>query len=215
VNDVWLILETSGRTRVGLAVGGAIVAAEDLGGGRQHNRQLIPAIERTLRTHGLAPRQLAGVAVGVGPGSYTGLRVGLTAAKTLAYVVGCSLAAVPSFAAVAADVPGEAFVIGDALQGTIYVQRFANGVAVSDLGIDRFDDWVNAFPSGVTVAGPGLTVYGDRLPAGVTRSAVTEPSVEAVFRVAKTLTPLLRDELMRLEPLYLRGSSAEEKAKRG
>lgn len=226
MNGPWLILETSGRTRVGLAVGGAVVAAADLGGGRQHNRQLIPAIADLLRGHDVSPRDLAGVAVGTGPGSYTGLRVGLTAAKTIAYAVGCSLVAVPTFAAIAADVPGTADVIGDALQGTIYVQRFADGVATTELRIAGFDEWVSRLAplspggrgvggEGVIIAGPGVLTFAAKLPADISRSPVAEPTIEAVFRIATRTPSLSRDDLMRLEPLYLRGSSAEEKANRG
>ena len=226
MSGAWLILETSGRSRAGLAVGGVVVASADLGTGRQHNRQLIPAISDLLTGRGLTPKSLAGIAVGTGPGSYTGLRVGLTAAKSLAYALGCSLVAVPSFTAIAADVPGTVDVIGDALQGTIYVQRFTDGVAVSELRIEAFDEWVRGLAplspggrgvggEGVRVSGPGVVTFADRLPASVLRSPIIEPSVEAVYRVAQTLPPLSRDDLMRLEPLYLRGSSAEEKAKRG
>lgn len=211
MSGAWLILETSGRSRVGVAIGGAIAAAEDLPAGRQQNRHLLPTVERLIRDCGLTPRSLTHVAVGVGPGSYTGLRVGLTAAKTLAYALGCSLVAVPTFAAIAADVPGTVDVIGDALQGTIYVQRFTDGKAVSELRIERFDEWVGT-ATGV-VAGPGLQTFTDKLPIHVTRSRVVEPTVEALFRVAQTLSPLTVEEMMRLEPLYLRGSSAEEKAK--
>ena len=209
--SAWLILETSGRSRVSLAVGGAVAAPADRGGGRQHNRLLLPTVADLLTGRGIAPKSLAGVAVGVGPGSYTGLRVGITAAKTLAYAVGCSLVAVPSFRAVAADVPGTVDVIGDALQGLIYVQRFADGVPVSELRIAPFEEWVSEV--GGVVAGPGLGPFAARLPEGVTRSPVVEPSVDAVYRVSQTLRPLTPDEVMTLEPLYLRGSSAEEKAK--
>lgn len=225
MSGAWLILETSGRSRVGVAVGDAVVESADLGGGRQHNRSLIPTVQNLLHRHGLTPRNLTGVAVGTGPGSYTGLRVGITAAKTLAYAVGCPLVAVPTFAAVAADVPGTVDVIADALQGTIYVQRFTNGAAVSELRIASFDEWAAGFAplppggrgvggEGVVVAGPGVVTFA-KLPATVTRSPVAEPTVEAVFRLARSLPPLSAEELMRLEPLYLRGSSAEEKAKRG
>ncbi len=229
MSGAWLILETSGRSRVGVAVGGAVIAAEDLPAGRQQNRHLLPTVERLIRECGLTPRSLTHIAVGVGPGSYTGLRVGLTAAKTLAYALGCSLVAVPTFAAVAADVPGTVDVIGDALQGTIYVQRFTDGTAMSELRIERFDEWVAQFTppplrgrsaseasregGELSVAGPGVVTFADKLPVHVTRSPVVEPSVEAVFRVARTLPPLTVEEMMRLEPLYLRGSSAEEKAK--
>lgn len=207
----WLILETSGRSRVGVGVDGAVVASADLGGGRQHNRLLLPTVGRLLAEQGIAPHQLSGVAVGVGPGSYTGLRVGLTAAKTLAYAAGCSLAAVPTFAAIAADVPGTADVIADALQGLVYVQRFADGVSAGDLRIVPFDEWAKSAAG--TVAGPGVSTFAAKLPAGVARSPVVEPSLDAVLRVALALPPLTPDEVMALEPLYLRGSSAEEKAK--
>ncbi len=208
----WLILETSGRSRVGVARGGQVLGKVDLGAGRQNNRFLVPTVRQLLADHGLAAKSLAGVAAGVGPGSYTGLRVGLTVAKTLAYAVGCPLVAVPSFRAVAADVPGEVDVIADALQGMIYLQRFADGVPAGELRIVPFDEWVK--DSAPTVAGPGVVSFAGKLPAGVVPSAVVEPGVEAAYRVARELPPLSPDELMRLEPLYLRGSSAEEKAKR-
>ena len=60
----WLILETSGRSRVGVARDGAVLASVDLGGGRQNNRLLVPTVRDLLTAHGLAPTTLAGVAVG-------------------------------------------------------------------------------------------------------------------------------------------------------
>jgi tRNA threonylcarbamoyladenosine biosynthesis protein TsaB len=222
----WLILETSGRSRVGVARDGAVLASVDLGGGRQNNRLLVPTVRHLLATHHIAPTALAGIAAGVGPGSYTGLRVGLAAAKTLAYAVGCPLVAVPSFQAVAAEVPGPVDVIADALQGLIYVQRFADGVPAGELRIVPFDEWAATLTplslggrgvggeGEITVAGPGVVTFATKLPDDIPRSPVVEPSVGGVYRVAQTLPPLTADELMAVEPLYLRGSSAEEKAKR-
>ncbi len=210
--SAWLILETSGRSRVGVARDGAVLTSADLGGGRLHNRLLLPTVRELLTGHGIAPNSLAGVAVGIGPGSYTGLRVGITAAKTLAYAVGCSLAAVPTFQTIAEEVPGTVDVIADALQGLIYVQRFTDGVATDELRIVPFDEWAGAAGGCVQVAGPGVVTFAAKLTAAV--SSVVEPSVAAVYRVALTLPPLTTDEMMKLEPLYLRGSSAEEKAKR-
>lgn len=210
----WLILETSGRSRVGVARDGVVLASADLGGGRQNNRLLVPTLRDLLTGHGIEPKSLAGVAVGIGPGSYTGLRVGITAAKTLAYAVGCSLVAVPSFEAMAAEVPGPVDVIADALQGLIYVQRFSDGVPVGELGIVPFEEWAKGLTPDMSVAGPGVTAFAAKMPDGVMRSAVVEPSVAAVYRVATGKTPLTAKEVMKLEPLYLRGSSAEEKAKK-
>jgi tRNA threonylcarbamoyladenosine biosynthesis protein TsaB len=207
----WLILETSGRSRLGVARDGAVLASVDLTGGRQNNRLLVPTVRDLLTAHGMAPNALAGIAVGVGPGSYTGLRVGLTVAKTFAYTVGCSLVAVPTFAAIAADVPGTVDVIADALQGMVYVQRFTNGAAADELRIVPVDEWSRSACE--QVAGPGVVTFAGKLP--VPASAVVEPGIAATYRVALSLPPLTRDDLMQLEPLYLRGSSAEEKAKSG
>jgi tRNA threonylcarbamoyladenosine biosynthesis protein TsaB len=211
MSEVCLILETSGRSRVGIAVNGVVLDKMDLEGGRQQNRQLLPAIAARLRAFHFTPRDLTLIAVGIGPGSYTGLRVGITAAKTLAYALDCSLVAVPTFHAIAADVPGIADVFADALQGTVYVQRFDDGWSVSELGIVKFDDFAS---TAAFAAGPGVATFAGKLPANVRQSTVVEPTVEAVLRVAQTLPRLTRDGLMQLEPLYLRGSSAEEKAKR-
>lgn len=205
----WLILETSGRSRVGVARDGTLLASTDLGGGRQNNRLLVPTVHELLSQHGIEPKTLAGVAVGVGPGSYTGLRVGITVAKTLAYTVGCPLVAVPTFQAMAADVPGTVDVIGDALQGFIYVQRFADAVPADELRIVAFDEWVKGARG--QVAGPGMAAFAAKMPAEVQLLAMSEPGIDAVYRVALTLPPLTVEEVMKLEPLYLRGSSAEEK----
>ena len=59
----WLILETSGRSRVGVARHGGLLASADLAGGRQNNRLLLPTIGELLTGHGIAPKSLSGVAV--------------------------------------------------------------------------------------------------------------------------------------------------------
>lgn len=223
--DPWLILETSGRTGlVGVAVGGAVVASRSLDGTKRHNRDLVPTCAELLAEGGFTAMQLAGVMVGLGPGSYTGLRVGLMAAKGFAMATGCAFVAVPTFHTLAAQAPAEwpfVEVIGDALQGTIYRQRFggvlANGLRppLGELQIVPFADWKTARDPEAGVAGPGAEQFGDRLddcPVAVT--ADCHPRVETVLRVGRTIPPLARPEWFAVEPLYLRGSSAEEKAKR-
>jgi tRNA threonylcarbamoyladenosine biosynthesis protein TsaB len=69
---------------------------------RGHTRQLAPRVRAALEDAGLAPDELAGVAVALGPGSYTGLRVGLSLAKGLAMAASLPLVGVPSLDAVAA-----------------------------------------------------------------------------------------------------------------
>src|SRR5690349_2476808 len=128
MSEPWLLIETSGRGgSVGLAVGGRVARSAALDPARRHNRDLAPTCGELLAAEGLRPADLHGVMVSHGPGSFTGLRVGLMSSKVLAYATGCRLVAVPTFHAVAEQAPAEAGVvdvIADALQGHVYVQRF-------------------------------------------------------------------------------------------
>jgi tRNA threonylcarbamoyladenosine biosynthesis protein TsaB len=230
MNGDWLILETSGRVgKVGLARGGAVVRSADLDDTRRHARDLAAAVDALLKAASLKPADLTGVMVGRGPGSYTGLRVGIISAKALAYATGCKLVAVDTFAAIAAQAPAEArtaVVVADALQDHVYVQRFdrtADGwVPPRALSIEPASI-LNNLPSvpeaagSWCVTGPGVKVYAERIPAvcPVVPEADREPRAESVFAVGSRVAPLTREELFALEPLYLRGSSAEEKAKKG
>ena len=131
---------------------------------------------------------------------------------------------VPTFAAIAHRVPADvnqAWVIADALQGQVYLQRFtrhANGgamVPADELRIERAEVWLNWAAADVWVTGPGVKLYADRIPASspVVPEADRVPSIESLFRVGLVVPPATREEMFALEPLYLRGSSAEEKAK--
>jgi tRNA threonylcarbamoyladenosine biosynthesis protein TsaB len=97
-----LALETSGLScGVALAADGAVMFAEDVREGAVHGRALAPLIEKALKHAGIEAAELAAVAVSSGPGSWTGLRIGLSAAKALAWGIGKPLVLVPSFEALA------------------------------------------------------------------------------------------------------------------
>lgn len=219
----WLILETSGPVgQVGLARGGAVIRVTQLDPARRHARDLAPTVAAVLTAEGLRPTDLEGVMVGRGPGSYTGLRVGLISAKTLAYATGCALIPVDTFAAVAAQAPAAAdtlWVIADALRDQVYRQRFVRRqgrlVADDELRIEPFTAWAAGAEG--WVSGPGLAIYGHRLPPRCrpVPPQEREPRAEGVFAAGRYLSPVSREELFALEPLYLRASSAEEKARSG
>jgi tRNA threonylcarbamoyladenosine biosynthesis protein TsaB len=163
-------------------------------------------------------RELTGVIVSLGPGSYTGLRVGVMVAKTLAYSLKCALVPVPTFAAIAAEAGADddsVEVIADALQGMLYHQgygpRTEHGTRPvrGPLQILSREHWHQQRPRTSLVAGPGLTLpHG---PENEFRRGPETPTLTGLIKVAGTLPPLGDAELMALEPLYVRGSSAEEK----
>lgn len=93
-----LAMETSGPVgSVALHAGGAVVARVFLGEPSGHAASLIPALAQVLEEAGVARRQLDGVVVGAGPGSFTGVRVAAAAAKGLAHALGVPLWPVSSF----------------------------------------------------------------------------------------------------------------------
>lgn len=212
MSATWLLIETSGRTgRAGLARGGAVVRSRTLDETRRLARDLAPNIAEMLKEESLAPKDVAGVMVSIGPGSYTGLRVGIASAKTFAFATGCPLIAVPTFAAVSREVPEsdrETWVFADALQGLVYIQRYRNGEVLDELRIASASEALVEVPPDVWLAGPGLAMYKLN-DAGL----VAEPSLASLLQAGSGLPPLTRADLLALEPLYLRGSSAEEKAK--
>ena len=222
-----LLLETSvPAAHVALAEGGQLVAARRLDEARRHARDLAPAVRDLLAERGWRPRDLHAVLVSRGPGSYTGLRVGIMSAKALAYAVGCPLLAIDTFAAVASQAPDDVpslHVLADAQQGKIYVQGFrreapgAEFVPATALAIRPAAEWLAGLGEGDCVSGPGLRKYARGLPPGVrlVEEPWREPRPEGLLRVGLArLARGERDDLWAVEPLYLRPSSAEEQWER-
>lgn len=92
-----------------------------------YSERLMPAIDRLLADAAWAPSALEGLAVAVGPGSFTGLRIGLSAVKGLALALGRPVAAVPTLDAMAAVLPFSAWPVCpviDARKGEVYCSRY-------------------------------------------------------------------------------------------
>ena len=106
----WLAIDTA-TDLASVAVGSPPVtqAAAFVQGARQHAAQILALVEQVLAPTGVRPKELAGIVLGDGPGSFTGLRIGWAAAKGLAQETGLPLRTVPSLMAAAA---GAARVLG-------------------------------------------------------------------------------------------------------
>ncbi|HEY3320691.1 MAG TPA: tRNA (adenosine(37)-N6)-threonylcarbamoyltransferase complex dimerization subunit type 1 TsaB [Planctomycetota bacterium] len=99
-----LAIETSGKSLgVALRAERGMLFNENVVAGSVHGKALAPLIQQALSVNGLKPAELSGVAVSLGPGSWTGLRIGISAAKALAWGAGIPLIGVPSFEAMALD----------------------------------------------------------------------------------------------------------------
>jgi tRNA threonylcarbamoyladenosine biosynthesis protein TsaB len=214
-------LETSGRVgHVALAKGARLLQARRLDEARRHARDLAPTVAELLVGLGWRPRDLSAVLVSRGPGSYTGLRVGIMSAKTLAYATGCAVLAIDTFAAVAAQAPAEVLeldVLSDAQQDRLYVQRFVRSAEemrpADELRIMPVADWLARRTPEVWGTGPGLRVVGDRMVPGERRVPLGswDPVPESVVQIGlRRFGAGERDDFWTLEPLYARPSSAEE-----
>jgi tRNA threonylcarbamoyladenosine biosynthesis protein TsaB len=222
MSDAWLILETSSRAGlVALVESGTVLGQVALDPSRRHNRDMAPAVQSLLTTHGLKPMELRGVMVSIGPGSFTGLRVGIISAKMFAFATGCQLVAVPTFASIAQRSPAgvdRVDVISDGLQGLVYAQAWQRGSegweAKNALAIQPVTEWAASLPENATVTGPGLDIHDTVLEAKIMRLPREGrlPDAQAMYAAGVKITPVMSEELMRLEPLYLRPSSAEEQA---
>ena len=89
------------QVSVAFGDGGAVIGSVQLAGGRRHAKQRAPAIEYLRRECGVGLDHLAAIAVGTGPGLFTGLRVGVTTAKVMAQALRIPVVGVPSLDLVA------------------------------------------------------------------------------------------------------------------
>jgi len=162
----------------------------------RHAGHLMPLCAEALRAAGVAAADLAGIACGGGPGSFTGLRVGLAAAKGLAMATGVALHVVSSLDALALDMLAvsrgvTAVPCLDAGKGEVYVAaytvdstRLVREVAASArLRPEDVAGWAAALAGPTQLAGNGAARHAERL-AGLTLVDVAGPTAVSVGRLA-------------------------------
>ncbi len=218
--DRVLVIETSGRVgQVALGTGASIVVEARLESARRRASDLARVVREMLGAQGWSARDLTAIVVGLGPGSYTGLRVGLASAKALAYATGATFLGIETFAAIVARATGDQVsVASDALQGKLFRRTYQRTLIggwepAGELGIVPGDDWLSELRTGMAVSGPAAELFAERLPSGVTMLPDRDPRAVELLRVASEWPWAVNADVWTAEPLYLRGSSAEEKAK--
>jgi tRNA threonylcarbamoyl adenosine modification protein YeaZ len=196
-----LALDTSTVVNVGLASRDRALATATVADQMAHVEQLIPLVSECLDTAGVAVGDLEQLIVGVGPGPFTGLRVGVVTAQVLSRVLGLKLRGICSLDVVAAQFAGAGsadFVVAtDARRREVYWARYSRGgVRLGDPQVSRPSD-VPRLPT----IGPAADLYADQLEA-VPGPRSLDPGVLA------TRGPTLPD--VGHEPAYLRHPDATE-----
>jgi tRNA threonylcarbamoyladenosine biosynthesis protein TsaB len=171
----------------------------------KHGEQLAPLIEQALARAGIGRQDLTAVAVGVGPGPFTGLRVGLVTARTLGYVLDVPVHGVCSLDVLAVEAvetgavtAGEFLVATDARRKEVYVARYdERGARLAGPVVDK----PAALATDQPVVGEGGALYPEAFPH---RTGPAAPSAGWLARVVAEE----RAELLDPEPLYLRRPDA-------
>ncbi|MBE0466552.1 MAG: tRNA (adenosine(37)-N6)-threonylcarbamoyltransferase complex dimerization subunit type 1 TsaB [Candidatus Desulforudis sp.] len=166
-------IETSGPVcSVGLAGPEGVLAEWTVRGQKIHSVRVLPLIEGVLDEAGLLMPELAGVAVTSGPGSFTGLRIGLTVAKTLAQVLNIPVAGIPSLEALAYPLcgAGSVWVLVPARKDEVYAALYdcrgeypVEVFPPASLDVDRLLETVCKTKEPACFIGEAAEIYGDLL----------------------------------------------------
>jgi len=189
--------------------------------GRKHTERLLPAIDRMFAELGLAPKDINAVAVGIGPGSFTGLRVGLAAAKGLALSLSIPIVGILSLDALAWQIrfyDGPILALLDARKGQVFARFYKGGgsfAAQGDAMAINPESLLPRIPDRTLIVGEGGGAYQEifsRLKDKI-RIAGFEfdhPRAAIIGRLGlERLKKGESDSLDSLTPVYLRPSDAE------
>jgi tRNA threonylcarbamoyl adenosine modification protein YeaZ len=184
-----------------LGAGVEILAKRRTIDGRAHGELLAPHIAEVLAAAGVRPHQLAAVVAGLGPGPFTGLRVGLVTAAALTQALGIAGYGVCTLDAFAYGQPGRLLVATDARRREIYWAQYADGARVSGPAVDAPAE-VATLTTVTRAVGDGALRYADVLGIPV----VAEPRYPPVAALAALAADRIRAAAPGepLTPLYLR-----------
>ena len=216
---------------VSTLIDGRVVLERSLSAAQRSAQSLAPAVHSLLAEVGWRPSDVELIATAVGPGSFTGLRVGVTMAKMMSYSIGCPLVGVNTLEAIAGRAPrrfASLSVALDAQRRQVFAARF-NRTADGELAWARnpeipanespageildIDQWLAGLGCEWAATGPILERLADNLPAGsqVVPSEFWAPTGSSVGELGwRLFNAGQRDDPFQIVPLYLRRTAAEE-----
>jgi tRNA threonylcarbamoyladenosine biosynthesis protein TsaB len=220
-----IALETSGRIgSIALVDADQILTEETFQHGLQNAAKILPSIDRLIRAQNWSPRDIEQLYLSVGPGSFTGLRLGVTLAKTMALATGVKIVAVPTVRVLAENAPEDAanvIIVLDAKRDQIFTARFARKdrawIEQEPAHVDSLAAMVSRSPRPVHLLGEGIPFHRKFVP-GDPQIIVT---AEELWRARASVVASLGMEMARrgefadpmtLTPIYIRLPEAVEKA---
>ena len=222
-----LAIETSGRLgSVAIVEDQRVLQQSDFPHGLKHAAGIVQAIDKLMRSQGWEPRDLQALYVSAGPGSFTGLRIGITLAKTLAFATGAKVVAVPTVEVLARNAPPAAsnlVIVLDAKREQIFTARLHRATADADWMIqepahlDSLRAMLARSPRPVHLLGEGIAFHRQFI-------AEDDPGViqtpEALWNARASHVAALGARMLAsgqstdpylLTPVYIRKPEAEEK----
>ena len=219
-----IALETSGRIgSIALVESGRVLVEEEFPHGLRHAAGIIGILDRLARAQNWTPRHIEEIYVSIGPGSFTGLRVGITVAKTLAFSLGAKLVAVPSTEVLAHNAPAgwqNSIIVLDAKRGQIFTARFVNvdgdPTIAEPAHLDTLAEMLARAPRPVHLIGEGIPYHRAAIPEDpqviITDESVWHARAAAVAEIGSRLARAGQFvDPQQLAPLYIRRPEAEEK----
>ncbi len=222
-----LAIETSGRIGSIATVDGESILAEDtFQHGLQNAAQILPIIDRLTRAQGWLPDEIEQIYISIGPGSFTGLRLGVTLAKTMALASGVKIVAVPTVRVLAENAPADAqnlVIVLDAKRDQIFTARFSRRDGAwqeeESARVESLASMLSRSPRPVHLLGEGIPYHRKFIPDDpqivLTPDEIwrARASVVAKLGIAMARQGAFVDPLT-LTPIYIRRPEAEEKADR-
>jgi tRNA threonylcarbamoyladenosine biosynthesis protein TsaB len=220
-----LAIETSGQIgSVALIEEDGAIEEREFPHGLKHASGLIPLIDQLCSQRGWKAAQLEHVYVSAGPGSFTGLRIAITLAKTLAFATGVKLVAVPTMHVLVANAPPEAqhaIIVLDAKRDQIFTARFvrtdASWQEQEPARLDTLSAMLTRSPRPIHLIGEGILYHQQHIPSGADDIIITKPeawraraSILAGIGAAMAAAGNFVDPYQ-LEPIYIRPPEAQEK----
>jgi tRNA threonylcarbamoyladenosine biosynthesis protein TsaB len=210
-----LALDTSTeRESVAVVESGSIVGEVRLRTADSHSRRLLPAVDFLLSSLGLAPGELAGFAVTVGPGSFTGLRVGLSTVQGLALAASRPCLGLSTLDVLAARLTGRGdclVALMDAYRGQVFGAVYDRAARLqSERTAEDPRAFLASLPERPVLIGDGVARYRDLIAELRPQAEMPEDELFLAGTLGRLAEPLLAEGRGHgpeaLRPLYLRGA---------